>query len=174
MSTADRNGRRLWTGRATSLMPLGIFCVLLYLLPRVSAGEVIFFQIDWIPSLGIQLSVLIDGLSLLFALVISCVGFFVGLYAADYLGHHARIGRFYLYLHGFMIAMLGLVLVDNLMALFVFWELTTLFSYLLIGFEHDSDTARASARQALLVTGAGGLALLVGSLLLGVICDTYA
>ena len=173
-SAADRHPPVFRLGRATSLIPLGFFCLLLYLLPRVSDGEVVFFQIDWIPSLGIRLSVLIDGLSLLFALVICCVGFFVELYAADYLGDHARIGRFYLYLNGFMIAMLGLVLVDNLMALFVFWELTTLFSYLLIGFEHESETARASARQALLVTGAGGLALLVGFLLLGSISDTYA
>ncbi len=174
MIAADRPSLTFRIGLATSLIPLSFFCVFIYLLPRVNAGEVLYFHINWIPSLGIQLSVLIDGLSLLFALVICCVGFFVGLYAADYLGNHPQIGRFYLYLNGFMLAMLGLILVDNLMALFVFWELTTLFSYLLIGFEHGSITARANARQALLVTGAGGLALLIGILLLGSIGDTYA
>ncbi|MFN2248829.1 MAG: proton-conducting transporter membrane subunit, partial [Candidatus Promineifilaceae bacterium] len=174
MITADRDAPNSRIGLATSLIPLSFFCVFIYLLPRVNAGEVLYFHINWIPSLGIQLSVLIDGLSLLFALVICCVGFFVGLYAADYLGHHPRLGRFYLYLNGFMLAMLGLVLVDNLMALFVFWELTTLFSYLLIGFEHESDAARANARQALLVTGGGGLALLIGILLLGSVGDTYS
>ncbi len=120
------------------------------------------------------MSLVIDGLSLLFALVISFVGFFVVLYAAAYLGDHPQAGRFYFYLHGFMLAMLGLILMDNLMAMFVFWELTTLFSYLLIGFEHESETARANARQALLVTGTGGLALLIGILLIGIVSDTYA
>ena len=128
MIAADRDAPKSRIGLATSLIPLSFFCIFIYLLPRVNAGEVIYFHINWIPSLGVQLSVLIDGLSLLFALVICCVGFFVGLYAADYLGHHSRLGRFYLYLNGFMLAMLGLVLVDNMMALFVFWELTTLFS----------------------------------------------
>jgi multicomponent Na+:H+ antiporter subunit A len=82
-------------------------------------------------------------------------------------------GKFYAYLHGFLLAMLGLVMADNLLAVFVFWEMTTLISYLLIGFECESEAARQNARQALLVTGAGGLALLVGFLLLGTIADTY-
>jgi multicomponent Na+:H+ antiporter subunit A len=174
MTDVDRHSPAFRIGLTTSLIPLGFFCALVYLLPQVATGKVFYFQIDWVPSLDIHLSVLIDGLSLLFALVICCVGFFVVLYAAVYLGDHPHSGRFYFYLHGFMLAMLGLVLVENLMALFVFWELTTLFSYLLIGFEHGADTARANARQALLVTGAGGLALLIGILLLETICDTYA
>ena len=160
-------------GRISSLIPLGLFGVLIYLLPRVAAGDVFRIQLNWIPSMGITLSIVIDGLSLLFAIIICCVGFFVTLYAADYLPETSDRRRFFVYLHGFLLAMLGLVVADNLLGLFVFWELTTIISYLLIGFENESATARQNARQALLVTGAGGLALLVGILLLGQIAGTY-
>ena len=169
---ADK-GKKSIIGRASSIIPFGLFGMLLYLLPQVAAGETFRIVLDWIPSLGITLSLAIDGLSLLFALIICGAGFFVSLYAADYLPAKAETGKFYVYLHGFLLAMLGLVMADNLLALFVFWELTTLISYLLIGFECELETARQNARQALLVTGAGGLALLVGFLLLGNIADTY-
>ena len=171
---SDKHLPALRIGHATSLIPLGLFCVFAYFLPRVTAGGIFQYSFDWIPSLGIRFSLLIDGLSLLFALVICGVGFFVVIYAATYLGSHPQAGRFYFYLHGFMVAMLGLVLAEDLLVLFVFWELTTLFSYLLIGFEHGAEAARANARQALLVTGAGGLALLIGILLLGTVTGTYA
>ncbi|MEX1325441.1 MAG: hydrogen gas-evolving membrane-bound hydrogenase subunit E [Desulfobacterales bacterium] len=160
-------------GRASSIIPFGLFATLIYLLPQVAAGTVYRIQLDWIPSLGITLSVAIDGLSLLFALIICGVGFFVSLYAADYLPAKAETGKFYIYLHGFLLAMLGLVVADNILVMFVFWELTTLISYLLIGFECQLESARQNARQALLVTGAGGLALLVGFLLLGNIANSY-
>jgi multicomponent Na+:H+ antiporter subunit A len=160
-------------GWITSFIPLVLFGTLVYLLPQIAAGQVYRIQLDWIPSLGIVLSIALDGLSMLFALIICCVGFFVTIYAADYLPGKAAIGKFYLYLHSFLLAMLGLVMADNILALFVFWELTTIISYLLIGFESESDTARQSARQALLVTGAGGLALLIGFLLLGDIAGSY-
>ena len=130
-------------------------------------------RLEWIPSLNVSLALAFDGLTLLFGLVICCVGFFVTLYAADYLPGQAALGKFFVFLHSFLLAMLGLVTADNLLTLFVFWELTTLISYLLIGFECEVEKARQNARQALLVTGAGGLALLVGFLLLGRIADTY-
>lgn len=174
MVAVDRKTPTFWIGLITSSIPLCFFCLFVTFLPEVAGGHVYHVTVNWIPSLGIQLSLVVDGLSLLFALVISCVGFFVGLYAAAYLGDHPQAGRFYFYLHGFMLAMLGLILMDNLMALFVFWELTTLFSYLLIGFEHESAAARSNARQALLVTGTGGLALLVAILLIGIVSNTYA
>ncbi len=173
MVMAADKGKRSIIGRGSSIIPFGLFGTLLYLLPRVAAGDVFRIQLDWIPSLGITLSLAIDGLSLLFALIICGIGFFVSLYAADYLPEKAETGKFYVYLHGFLLAMLGLVVADNLLALFVFWELTTLISYLLIGFECELETARLNARQALLITGAGGLALLVGFLLLGNIANTY-
>ena len=160
MVMAADKGKSSKIGRASSIIPFGLFGMLLYLLPQIAAGDVFRIQLDWIPSLGITLSLAIDGLSLLFGLIICGAGFFVSLYAADYLPAKAETGKFYAYLHGFLLAMLGLVMADNLLALFVFWELTTLISYLLIGFECELETARQNARQALLVTGSGGLALM--------------
>ncbi|MBT8364626.1 MAG: hypothetical protein KJP23_07955, partial [Deltaproteobacteria bacterium] len=169
---ADK-GKSSKIGLIFGIIPFGLFVTLLYLVPQVAAGDVFRIRLNWIPSLGISLSIVIDGLNLLFALIICCVGFFVTVYAADYLPSKAGKRKFFLFLQSFLLAMLGLVLADNILALFVFWELTTIISYLLIGFECESETARQSARQALLVTGAGGLALLVGFLLLGGITDTY-
>jgi multicomponent Na+:H+ antiporter subunit A len=121
----------------------------------------------WIPSLQINLSFWLDGLSLMFALLITGIGALVMLYAARYLAGHPQYNRFALYLFSFMLSMLGLVLADNLIALFVFWELTTFTSYLLIGFSHADPKSRRNALQALLLTAAGGLALLAGFILIG-------
>jgi multicomponent Na+:H+ antiporter subunit A len=173
MVMAAENAKPSIPGRISAVIPLGLFVTLIYFLPQVTAGTVFRVQLNWIPSLGITLSLVIDGLSLLFGLIICCVGFFVTVYAADYLPESADRSRFFIYLHAFLLAMLGLVLADNLLSLFVFWELTTIISYLLIGFEYESETARRNARQALLITGAGGLALLIGFLLLGGITESY-
>ena len=108
----------------------------------------------------------LDGLGLLFALLITGIGTLVVLYASAYLGNHPQAGRFYASLFAFMGAMLGVALSDNVLALFVFWELTGFTSFLLIGFEHDRADARSAALQALIVTGAGGLALLAAGVLL--------
>jgi len=159
--------------RGSSLLPLLLFLGAASLVPHTAEGEVYRWAYPWVPSLGVNLSFLLDGLSVLFALIVSGVGFFVTLYAVDYLHGHHHTGRFFLFLHLFMLSMLGLVTADNVLALFVFWELTTIFSYLLIGFEHTHAESRKSARQALLVTGAGGLALLVGFLLLEMVTGTY-
>ncbi len=139
----------------------------------VSQGEVLRWSYDWVPSVGIALSFLIDGLSLTFALLISGIGALVMLYSTKYLAGHVHFARFFLYLTLFMASMLGVVLSDNLLTLFVFWELTSITSYLLIGFSHSSADSRRSALQALLVTGAGGLALLAGMILLGAVAGTY-
>ena len=139
----------------------------------VSNGEVLRWSYDWVPSMGIALSFLIDGLSLTFALLISGIGALVMLYSTKYLSGYKHFTRFFLYLTLFMGAMLGLVTADNLLTLFVFWELTSITSYLLIGFTHSSEDSRRSALQALLVTGSGGLALLAGMILLGVAAGTY-
>ncbi|WP_226779621.1 putative monovalent cation/H+ antiporter subunit A [Oceaniglobus trochenteri] len=143
----------------------------------VSRGEVLRVSFDWAPSLGISLSFLVDGLSLTFLLLISGIGALVLLYSDSYLRGHHQYGRFALYLTSFMLAMLGLVSADNLIALFVFWELTTITSYLLIGFDADKEKtgakARRSALQALLVTGAGALALLAGLILMGEVAGSY-
>ncbi len=122
---------------------------------------------QWSPELGIRLSFALDGLSLLFALLICGIGALVLIYAGGYLAGDRRLGQLYAILLLFMGAMLGLVLADNILTLFIFWELTSISSFLLIGFPHERSEARAAARQALLITGGGGLALLLGFLMLG-------
>jgi multicomponent Na+:H+ antiporter subunit A len=131
----------------------------------VSAGGRLI-ELPWASSLGLTLSFHLDGLGLLFATLITGIGALIVLYASRYLDGHARTGRFYASLLAFMGAMLGVALSDNILTLFVFWELTGFTSYLLIGFEHERAAARAAAIQALIVTGAGGLALLAAGVLL--------
>src|SRR5688572_10878664 len=123
-------------------------------------------DLPWAPSLGLTLSFNVDGLGVLFAWLIAAIGALVVLYASAYLDHHPDAGRFYASLFAFMGAMLGVALSDNILTLFVFWELTGFTSFLLIGFEHERDDARRAALQALIVTGAGGLALLAAGVLL--------
>ncbi len=173
MTNLAKQNSSLILARATSAIPLFLFFAAVSMLPKTMAGGFYRFEFPWIPSLGVQMSFMLDGLSVLFALIISGIGFFVTLYSADYFHGHHHTGRFFVFLHAFMLSMLGLVATDNALALFVFWELTTIFSYLLIGFEHEKESSRSSARQALLVTGAGGLALLIGILLLEIISGTY-
>jgi multicomponent Na+:H+ antiporter subunit A len=158
------NGREAWV---LALLPLGLFLFFGHHLLTLDPHAVPTVTYDWIPSLGIRLSFHADGLSLLFALLISGIGTLVVVYAGAYLADHPHRGRFYAYFMMFMAAMLGLVLTDNLLTLYVFWELTSVSSYLLIGFEHENAEARAAAWQALLVTTAGGLSLLAGLILLG-------
>jgi multicomponent Na+:H+ antiporter subunit A len=161
------------TGWFLALVPLGLFAGFAAMAPAVLAGTPVRAAASWIPALGVRLSFHVDGLGLLFALLITGVGALVTVYAGGYLGAHPHRGRFYATLFAFMGSMLGLVLADNLVLLFVFWELTSLTSYLLIGFEHEDEAARDAALQALLVTGAGGLALLAGALLLARVAGTF-
>ncbi len=130
--------------------------------------------LPWVPDLGLSLAFRLDGLSLLFALLITGIGSLVVLYASSYLGGHPRIGTFLSFLIAFMASMLGLVLADNLLLLFIFWELTSITSFLLIGFEHERGSARKAAIQALLVTGSGGLLLLAGLVVLAVGTGTFS
>lgn len=154
------------TGWLLAFLPAGLFAYFLSLLADLpAAGMSIGWP--WVPSLGLNFSFQVDGLSLLFALLISGIGAIILVYAGAYLSGDPRLGRLYALLLMFMASMLGVVLADNLILMFVFWELTSLTSYLLIGFDHERAEARAAALQALLVTGGGGLALLAGVLLLG-------
>jgi multicomponent Na+:H+ antiporter subunit A len=158
------------SGRAAgwllAVVPLGLAIYFAGFIAATASGGVFPFVYYWAPSLGIKFSFFLDGLSQLFAILISAVGAVVLIYSGGYLARHPDLGRFYAYLLMFMGSMLGLVLADNLITLFMFWELTSFSSYLLIGFDHNRESARAAALQALLVTGAGGLALLPGFLLL--------
>jgi multicomponent Na+:H+ antiporter subunit A len=123
--------------------------------------------VPWMPSLGLSLSFHLDGLAVLFATVITGIGTLIVIYAVGYLGAHPQAGRFLAILYAFMGSMLGVVLSDSLIAVFVFWELTGFTSYLLIGFEHERPEARRAALQALIVTGTGGLALLAAAVMIG-------
>ncbi len=160
------------TGWLIALLPLGLTAYFAGLLDMVRRGEVVRVVYDWLPSLGLRLSFYVDGLSLLFALLITGIGALVMVYAGAYLPTR-DLGRFYPLILIFMASMLGLVAADNLIALYVFWELTSISSYLLIGFTHDSPTARAAALQALLVTTGGGLAMLAGIVLLGQVGGSF-
>ena len=141
------------------------------LAPAVFSGEVLRWSVEWLPALGLRLGFRIDGLAWMFALLVLGIGALVVLYAAYYLDAKDPPARFFMFLMLFMGAMLGVVLADNLVLLVVFWELTSLASFLLIGFWHadpkKGTEAREGARMALTITGAGGLCLLAGVLLLG-------
>lgn len=155
------------------LLPFALTGFFLSRLGPVARGEVLAESQAWVPSLGVNLSFYLDGLSLLFALLICGVGGLILIYSGSYLQGHRRLGRFYLWLLLFMAAMLGLVLAGNLITLFVFWELTSITSFFLIGFEDQKESSRGAALQALLVTGLGGLAMLAGFLLLGMAAGSY-
>jgi multicomponent Na+:H+ antiporter subunit A len=127
----------------------------------------------WVPTLGIDFSLYVDGLSLLFLLLITGIGSLVVFYANGYMKGHPRQSQFDVFLFIFMGSMLGVVSSGHLLVMFVFWEMTSIASFLLIGFERGKVLARRSARQALLVTGGGGLALFAGLLLLGEAAGTY-
>jgi len=155
------------------LLPLGVFVFFAEKLPRIAHGETIRHAHDWVPSLEIPLSFYLDGLSLLFALLVTGIGTLIVVYAGGYLAHHHQLGRFYVQLLSFMGAMLGLVVADNIFVFFIFFELTSLTSYLLIGFYHTEEESRRAARKALIVTGGGGLALMAGLILLGSVTGTW-
>ncbi|MGY4879677.1 putative monovalent cation/H+ antiporter subunit A [Vreelandella aquamarina] len=161
-----------WFGEKTStvlaLYPAVLAAWLLGQAPDVFTNGALLFEAQWVPSLGIGLTFMLDGLALLFGLLISVIGIFVVIYAGGYLKGHPDLPRFYMSLIAFMASMMGLVLADDLLTLFIFWELTSITSYLLIGFNHSDLEARKSARQGLFVTVAGGLALMAGLVLLGV------
>ena len=141
--------------------------------PAVLRGEVVQTRIDWIPSLGLNVNFMLDGLGLLFAGLILGIGLLIILYARFYLSKTDPMGVFYTYLMLFQGAMVGIVLSDNILMLLIFWELTSLSSFLLIGFWKHLPEGRQGARMALAVTGGGGLALIAGMLILGGIAGSY-
>ncbi len=158
----------------SSIIPLALFIYFAQFISRISKGEIISQTYEWVPAFGVNLSFTLDGLSLLFSLMISGIGFLVFIYTATYLKNHKYLDRFYGFLSLFMGAMLGLVLSDNIISLFVFWELTSISSFFLIGFNNTNESSRKSAITALGITGIGGLFLLVSALLMGSMTNTYS
>lgn len=158
----------------TASLAAGLALVLLIArMPPIYAGQVLIDSHGWIPAIGLSASFRLDGLSLLFAQLILIIGMLVLLYAHYYLSAKEGGPRFYSFLLLFMGAMLGLVLSENLLQMLLFWELTSLSSFLLIGFRSHDPEARQGARLALLVTGGGGLALLASVLILGHVVGSY-
>jgi multicomponent K+:H+ antiporter subunit A len=172
VALASRLGRShsAWAAGAVTL------AAMLWLAPSLHLpfdGTTLIQQHDWMPALGLNLAFRLDGLALLFAGLILGIGLLIVLYARYYLSERDSMGRFYSYLMLFMGSMLGIVLSENLIQLLIFWELTSLSSFLLISYWQHREEARQGARMALAVTGAGGFALLGGFLLLGHIVGSY-
>lgn len=145
-----------------AIAPALAFAHFALMLPDIAAGGVVTGGYAWVPSFNLSFSWFIDGLSLTFALLITGIGLLIVLYAGGYMKGHPQQGRFLSFLLLFMGAMLGVVVSDSLLMLFVFWELTSITSFLLIGFDHERAASRRAALQALVVTGGGGLLLLAG------------
>jgi multicomponent K+:H+ antiporter subunit A len=167
--------RTAWLAAAITAAALGL---LLSQAPAVLEGQTLLSQTEWLPAIGLNIGWRLDGLALMFGLLITGIGLLIILYAAWYLHEDDPAGKFFALLMLFMAAMLGIVLSDNLLLLVVFWELTSVSSFLLVGYwgsrAQGGAEARAGARMALAVTGGGGLVLLAGVLVLGHIGGSFA
>jgi len=169
---AIRAGRRACT-IATALLTAVALAVLLTEIPTIYSGKTPTMSVPWLAQSGLSFSFFVDGLGLFFAGLILSIGLLVIVYAHFYLDRADPLGRFFSYLLLFQGSMLGIVLSDNILLLVVFWELTSVSSFLLIGYWSQRPASRAGALMALVVTGSGGLALLGGMLLLGYIAGSF-
>ncbi|WP_369684728.1 monovalent cation/H+ antiporter subunit A [Devosia ginsengisoli] len=167
------SGARTGAAILAGLVALVCLALAVFSYSGIAGGEVVRHDIAWLPDLGLNLVLRLNGLSWLFAIMITGIGFLVVLYARYYMSPKDPVPRFFSFLLAFMGAMLGIVLSGNLIQLVMFWELTGIFSFLLIGYWHHNAGARDGARMALIVTGTGGLALLVAMLLIGHIVGSY-
>ncbi len=135
-------------GWVLSILPLALTVFFATKIAQINGGQIIIESHNWVPSLGVNLSFYLDGLSLVFSLLICGIGTLIVIYSGGYLSGHVNLGRFYTFLLFFKASMLGVVLAGNLISLFVFWELTSLSSYFLIGFEHSGNPpARLPCRR---------------------------
>ncbi|MBR0638272.1 Na+/H+ antiporter subunit A [Bacillus safensis] len=167
--------KRIHTGWFVLILPILLFTYFIQMLHITSNGRKLFSQAEWIPSLGMNFTVYVDGLSLLFALLITGIGALVVLYSIFYLSKEKeQLGSFYTYLLMFMTAMLGVVLSDNMVVLYLFWELTSISSFLLIGYWYKRERSRYGATKSLLITVFGGLAMLGGFILIYLITDSFS
>ncbi len=160
-------------GYLLAAIPGVLFIYFLFQVDSIFNREVYQYSINWIPELDINLSIYMDGLSLLFALLVSGIGALVFIFAGYYMQKYQNKPRFFFYLMLFFGAMLGIVLSGNLMVLFVFWELTSISSFLLIGFYNDKQASRTAALQAMLITVFGGLMLMASLVLLHQVTGTF-
>lgn len=156
------------------LVPVPLFLFFAFQIPVISSAETLSASLNWIPSLGINFTAYLDGLSLIMALLITGVGSLVVLYSIYYLSPTDSFPHFYAYLLLFMGAMLGVVLSDNLLVLYVFWELTSISSFLLIAFWYHRKSSRYGAQKSLLITVFGGFAMFAGFLMLYAMTGTLS
>jgi len=155
-------------------VPLGLFIYLASFIPAIAGGETYIHTIKWIDSAGINFTTYLDGLSMIFGLLITGVGSLVILYSIYYLSEREALGRFYVYLLMFMGSMLGVIFSDNLMVLYVFWELTSISSFLLIAFWYHRKKSRYGAQKSMLITVSGGVGMLVGFIMLHTMTGTFS
>lgn len=164
----------LWLPALTAaLVSLTVLILALSLLPAILAGNVIVVEWRWVDAIGLDIAFRMDGLAMLFALLIVGIGLLVILYARYYFAGKSGGGRFYALMLVFMASMLGIVTAENLLFMLVFWEMTSLVSFLLIGFHTDRRPARRGARLTLVITSGGGLALMAGVILIGQIVGSF-
>src|SRR4051794_27521577 len=166
---------RIHTGWFVLIIPLLIFAYLITFIPQISSGNTVSATVPWLPSYHINFTTYVDGLSLVFGLLISGIGALVILYSIYYMSKHREaLHNFYVYLLLFMGAMLGVVFSDNIFVLYVFWELTSVSSFLLIAYWYEREKSRYGAQKSMLITIFGGLAMLAGFIMLAMISDTYS
>jgi multicomponent K+:H+ antiporter subunit A len=156
-----------------SIGPISAFIIIALRLGEIVEGERIIYAIQWMPSLGIQAIVLLDGLSALFALLVTGIGALVIIYSGYYFKDETGEWKFITYMMLFMTSMLGMVMAGDIISLFVFWEGTSLTSYLLIGYKYKDPAAQRGAFKALYITGGGGIALLAGLLLISHVTGNF-
>lgn len=167
--------RQLHTGWFVLTLPVLLFIYFLSFISITSSQQTVIKSFAWIPTLGINFTVKVDGLALLFALLISGIGSLVVLYSIYYLNKEKeQLNNFYVYLLLFMGAMLGVVLSDNLIVLYTFWEFTSFSSFLLIGYWYKREKSRYGAQKSMLITVFGGLSMLGGIILLYLITGTFS
>lgn len=167
--------RQIHTGWFVLPLPILLFVYFLTFLPETMSGKSFIEMINWIPSLEINFTAKVDGLGLLFSLLITGIGALVVLYSIYYLAKNKeKLNNFYVYLLLFMAAMLGVVLSDNLIVMYAFWELTSFSSFLLIGYWYERDKSRYGAQKSMLITVFGGLAMLGGIILLYIMTGTFS
>src|SRR5690554_6828259 len=170
MLPVNARNQEAWLAAAIGLAEL---VILGCLFPQINSGEVVRQQIDWMPEYGLNLVLRMDGLAWLFSLLIVGIFLLVVVYARYYMSPEDPVPRFFSFLLAFMGAMLGVVIAGNLIQLAMFWELTSLSSFLLIGYWHHRQDARRGARMSLIITGTGGLCLLAGVLIMGHVVGSY-
>ena len=167
--------KNIHTGWFVLAVPATLAIIYATYIAKVAKGEVFLAELPWIPSLDISVVSYLDGLSLLFSLLITGIGSLVVLYSIFYLDKHKeKLHNFYVYLLLFMTAMLGVVQSDHLITLYFFWELTSISSFLLIGYWYTRDASRFGALKSMVITVGGGLMMLGGFILLYLMGDTYS